>query len=78
MSHNYCDRCNRMRLTASGRLRPCLFGALETDLRTPLRAGEPIEPHIRHTLAVKPERHHLVQGSAVGSGGLLALSQIGG
>jgi cyclic pyranopterin phosphate synthase len=78
MSHNYCDRCNRMRLTANGRLRPCLFGDIETDLRTPLRAGEPLEPLIRHTLAIKPERHHLVQGSAVGSGGLRALSQVGG
>jgi GTP 3',8-cyclase len=78
MSHNYCERCNRMRLTANGRLRPCLFGDLETDLRTPLRAGEPLEPHIRHTLTIKPERHHLVQGSATGSGGLLALSQVGG
>jgi GTP 3',8-cyclase len=78
MSHNYCDRCNRMRLTANGRLRPCLFGDIETDLRTPLRAGEPLEPHIRHTLTIKPERHHLVQGSAAGSGGLLALSQVGG
>lgn len=78
MSHNYCDRCNRMRLTANGRLRPCLFGDIETDLRTPLRAGEPLEPHIRHTLQIKPERHHLVQGSAMGSGGLHALSQVGG
>jgi GTP 3',8-cyclase len=78
MSHNYCDRCNRMRLTADGRLRPCLFGDLETDLRGPLRDGAPLEPLIRHTLRVKPERHHLVQGSASGSGGLLALSQVGG
>lgn len=78
MSHNYCDRCNRMRLTADGKLRPCLFGELETNLRDPLRAGAAIEPLIRHTLAIKPERHHLVRGSAVGSGGLLALSQVGG
>jgi GTP 3',8-cyclase len=78
MSHNYCDRCNRMRLTANGRLRPCLFGDIETDLRTPLRAGLPLEPAIHHTLAIKPERHHLVQGSTSGSGGLLALSQVGG
>ncbi len=78
MSHNYCDRCNRMRLTADGQLRPCLFGALQTDLRGPLRRGEPLEPHIRHTLQVKPERHHLVQGRAIGSGGLIALSQVGG
>ena len=78
MSHNYCERCNRMRLTADGHLRPCLFGDIQTDLRTPLRAGEPLEPHIRRTLAIKPERHHLVQGSAAGSGGLRALSQVGG
>jgi cyclic pyranopterin phosphate synthase len=78
MSHNYCDRCNRMRLTADGRLRPCLFGSIETPLRDPLRRGEPLEPLIQHTLTIKPERHHLVQGSAAGSGGLLALSQVGG
>jgi cyclic pyranopterin phosphate synthase len=78
MSHNYCERCNRMRLTADGQLRPCLFGDLHTNLRAALRAGEPLEPLIRHTLTVKPERHHLVQGSAAGSGGLLALSQVGG
>lgn len=78
MSHNYCDRCNRMRLTADGRLRPCLFGDIETDLRTALRAGAPLEPLIARTLAIKPERHHLVQGSDAGSGGLRALSQVGG
>ena len=78
MSHNYCDRCNRMRLTADGKLRPCLFGDLHTNLRDPLRAGAPLEPLIEETLRIKPERHSLVQGSAAGSGGLLALSQVGG
>jgi cyclic pyranopterin phosphate synthase len=78
MSHNYCERCNRMRLTADGKLRPCLFGHLETNLRDPLRRGEPLVPLIEETLRIKPERHYLVQGSAAGSGGLLALSQVGG
>jgi len=78
MSHNYCDRCNRMRLTADGQLRPCLFGAIQTNLRDPLRRGEPIEPLVWDTLRIKPERHWLVQGSDQGSGGLLALSQVGG
>ena len=78
MSHNYCERCNRMRLTADGQLRPCLFGDLQTNLRDPLRAGEAIEPLVEETLRIKPERHHLVQGSDAGSGGLLALSQVGG
>lgn len=77
-SHNYCDRCNRMRLTASGQLRPCLFGDVETPLRDALRAGEDLVPLIAGTLRIKPERHYLIQGSASGSGGLSALSQIGG
>ncbi len=78
MSHTYCDRCNRMRLTADGHLRPCLFGDLQTNLRDPLRAGRDLGPIIRETLRIKPERHYLVQGSAAGSGGLVALSQTGG
>jgi cyclic pyranopterin phosphate synthase len=78
MSHNYCERCNRMRLTADGQLRPCLFGHLQTNLRDPLRRGEPLEPLIRHTLSVKPERHWLEHGTDAGSGGLRALSEVGG
>jgi cyclic pyranopterin phosphate synthase len=78
MSHNYCDRCNRMRLTADGQLRPCLFGDIQTNLRDPLRAGADLVPLIEETLRIKPERHYLIQGSDVGSGGLVALSQTGG
>ena len=78
MSHNYCDRCNRMRLTADGQLRPCLFGSIQTNLRDPLRAGEDLVPLIEETLRIKPERHYLIQGSDEGSGGLVALSQTGG
>ena len=44
MTHTYCASCNRVRLTADGRLRTCLFGTHEVDLRTPLRAG--IHPSI--------------------------------
>ena len=78
MSHNYCHRCNRMRLTAAGQLRPCLFGEIETNLRDHLRAGRDLRPLIEETLQIKPERHYLVQGSEIGSGGLVALSQTGG
>jgi cyclic pyranopterin phosphate synthase len=78
MSHNYCDRCNRMRLTADGHLRPCLFGHIQTNLRDPLRAGQDLVPLIEDTLRIKPERHYLMQGSDLGSGGLVALSQTGG
>jgi cyclic pyranopterin phosphate synthase len=75
MSHTYCSSCNRVRLTADGRLRTCLFGTEETDLRTPLREGLPLEPFFRSALASKPEEHHLLQMSV---GGLRALSQVGG
>jgi cyclic pyranopterin phosphate synthase len=75
MSHTYCGSCNRVRLTADGRLRTCLFGEDEIDLRTPLREGLPLEPFFRSALASKPEEHHLLQMQV---GGLRALSQVGG
>jgi cyclic pyranopterin phosphate synthase len=75
MSHTYCGSCNRVRLTADGRLRTCLFGEDEVDLRTPLREGLPLEPFFRSALASKPEQHHLLQMQV---GGLRALSQVGG
>jgi cyclic pyranopterin phosphate synthase len=78
LSHNYCDRCNRMRLTADGRLRTCLFGDHEVDLREPLRAGGDVTGAVARALEGKPERHFLRIGSSRGSGGLSALSQVGG
>jgi cyclic pyranopterin phosphate synthase len=78
LSHNYCNKCNRMRLTADGRLRTCLFGTHEIDLRAPLRATGNVLPAVEEALAGKPERHLLRIGSASGSGGLAALSQVGG
>jgi GTP 3',8-cyclase len=75
MSHTYCGSCNRVRLTADGRLRTCLFGDDEVDLRTPLRSGIPLEPYFRSALETKPKEHHLLQMSI---GGLRALSQVGG
>ena len=78
LSHNYCDSCNRLRLTADGRLRTCLFGTHEVDLKTPLRATGSVRTQVEAALQDKPERHLLVLGSDSGSGGLGALSQVGG
>jgi len=75
MTHTYCASCNRVRLTADGRLRTCLFGNHEVDLRTPLRAGQPLEALFRQALADKPKEHELLQMKV---GGLRALSQVGG
>ncbi|HEY5544959.1 MAG TPA: GTP 3',8-cyclase MoaA [Gemmatimonadaceae bacterium] len=75
MTHTYCGSCNRVRLTADGRLRTCLFGDHEVNLRDPLRRGEALEPLFRQALAEKPKEHALLQMKV---GGLRALSQIGG
>ncbi len=75
MTHTYCGTCNRVRLTADGRLRTCLYGDHEINLRDALRAGEPLEPLFREALAGKPKAHDLLQMKV---GGLRALSQVGG
>ncbi len=75
MTHTYCGSCNRVRLTADGRLRTCLFGTHEVSFRDALRAGEPVAPLFQAALAAKPPEHHLL---AMDAGGLAALSQVGG
>ena len=75
MSHTYCGSCNRVRLTADGRLRTCLYGDHEVNLRDPLRAGADLTPLYVRALAEKPLEHHLLQMQV---GGLRALSQVGG
>ena len=79
LSHDYCDRCNRVRLTADGRLRLCLFGDHALDLRTPLRAGaagEELAALMRSAMLIKPARHHLKLGET--SSRMRAFSEIGG
>jgi cyclic pyranopterin phosphate synthase len=63
---SFCSRCNRMRLTPDGRLRPCLLGEDEIDLKTPLRNNasmEELESLILKAVASKPEHHHLEGGN---------------
>jgi cyclic pyranopterin phosphate synthase len=75
MTHTYCASCNRVRLTADGRLRTCLFGDHEVDLRSPLRKGEPLHDHFVRALENKPKEHELLNLKV---GGLRALSEVGG
>lgn len=75
MTHTYCGSCNRVRLTADGRLRTCLYGDHEVNLRDPLRRGEALGDLFRQALADKPKEHQLLQMRV---GGLRALSQVGG
>jgi GTP 3',8-cyclase len=79
LSHDYCERCNRVRLTADGRLRLCLFGDYAVDLRSPLRRGataEELAALLRSAMLIKPERHHLRLGES--SSRMRAFSEIGG
>jgi cyclic pyranopterin phosphate synthase len=79
VSEPFCGDCNRIRLTADGRLRTCLFSLNETDLRGPLRAGAEdaeIERIIRDAVWRKELKHH------VGEAGFIqparSMSAIGG
>jgi cyclic pyranopterin phosphate synthase len=65
LSHHFCGRCNRLRLTASGMLRPCLLSDQEEDIRTPLRKGlldEDLKAVFLRAVAHKPRRHALADG----------------
>jgi cyclic pyranopterin phosphate synthase len=62
VSEPFCGDCNRIRLTADGRLRTCLFSINETDLRGPLRAGagdDDLERIIRDAVWRKELKHHV-------------------
>jgi GTP 3',8-cyclase len=62
VSEPFCGDCNRIRLTADGRLRTCLFSLNETDLRTPMREGADeaqLEQIIREAVWRKELKHHV-------------------
>lgn len=53
ITNPFCDSCNRLRLTANGKLKNCLFSQTESDLLSALRAGKNIEPIIQKAVASK-------------------------
>lgn len=65
LSHSFCSTCNRMRLTADGRLRPCLVDNREVILRRGGRIGsiKEIEKGFQLALEMKPERHYMNEKS---------------
>lgn len=66
LSHNFCDKCNRVRITAKGKLRLCLFGDQEVELLPLIRlhAMEKVEELILKSIIKKPLRHQLENGGA--------------
>ncbi|GAJ01893.1 unnamed protein product, partial [marine sediment metagenome] len=69
LSDCFCSRCNRFRLTADGRLRPCLLEDSEINLKGPLRNGASpaeLEKLMQQAAALKQERHRLSGDFALG------------
>jgi cyclic pyranopterin phosphate synthase len=78
LSHTFCAECNRLRLTARGELRLCLFADRTYPLRPLLAAPDPqaaLEAEILRVLQEKPAEHMLTQGNY---GNLASFMQIGG
>lgn len=78
LSSDLCEKCNRLRLTADGKLRPCLMADGEIDVRSPLRDGasdEQLADLFRTAVLHKPKEHRLEDGFSPNS---RAMSQIGG
>ncbi|MBD2074830.1 GTP 3',8-cyclase MoaA [Phormidium sp. FACHB-592] len=82
MSECFCDRCNRMRLSADGWLRPCLLNETgQLDLRTALRSGVPLaqlRQQVRDLLMLKPEINYKERDSGTTGTYNRTMSQIGG
>jgi len=62
ISHRFCHQCNRIRVTADGKVKPCLHSAAEFDLRGRDRQG--MAEVLRQAIAAKPDRHRLDEHSS--------------
>ena len=79
LSHHFCDSCNRLRLTASGKLRPCLLSEHELDMKSVLREGgsdEDLAEIFLDAVRNKPSDHNLAMEDP--SGISCQMSSIGG
>ncbi len=79
MSNHFCAKCNRLRLTAEGQLRPCLQSPMEIDLKNPLRNGASLlelANIIKLAINSKPEKHDLEHSGW--DGNRRVMTQIGG
>ena len=82
MSECFCDRCNRVRLSADGWLRPCLLNETgQIDLKTALRRGadpRELQERINQLLLLKPEINFKERDSGTEGNYTRTMSQIGG
>ena len=76
VSEHFCAACNRVRLTATGEIRPCLGHLGSVSLRAVLRGGgddDALRLAIADSLAAKPERHNFVEDPSEAKGGMSAI-----
>ena len=59
LGEQFCEECNRLRLTADGNLRPCLLHDIEVPIRDALRRSEDLMPYFAQALASKPLSHEI-------------------
>lgn len=82
ISRHFCEACRRLRLTADGKIRPCLLSETEIDIKSPLRGGcsdQELERLLRLALEIKPERHYIGDVGEMGNGcSRRAMFKIGG
>lgn len=67
LTNNFCDGCNRVRVTATGQLYACLGGTEQVDLRAALRSPDPdpaLAAALDQAMRIKPERHHFAINKA--------------
>ena len=76
LGEHFCQSCNRLRLTADGKLRACLVMPGEISLRDAVRSGQPLDEYFIQAVAAKPEKHTL--SAAVPAQTERGMSQIGG
>ena len=70
LTNNFCDGCNRVRVTATGQMHPCLGGTEQVDLRGALRSANPdaeLNAALDVAMKIKPARHNFVIDRAGGS-----------
>ncbi len=80
LSDHFCDDCSRLRLTADGEIRPCLFSNIRIDIKTPMRNGasdEEIDDLFCQAVKVKPQRHLLNEDISTADH-LISMNKIGG
>ncbi len=81
LTRHFCSSCRRLRLTADGKIRPCLLSDTEIDIKSPLRGGcndAELRRLLSLALEIKPERH-FISGAEAGAGCFQrTMSRIGG